>query len=132
MLYDLNNNKFKDYEFLKGRIKTTNIDDWKSIDDLMDDICQIIVGPVWQDDAFIFPTSQSDYQFNAVVHDLIKKHGTLMHLLRGCFMRERAYDVNTLLVSRGRVCLGTYCEHMINFLSDHPDPRYFGEVQTNS
>lgn len=128
MLYDLSNNRFKEYEYLKGRIARTNIDDWNSVSDLMDDICQIIVGPVWRDDEFIFPTDQIDFHFNTAVRDLIASHGTLMELLRGCFMHELMNDPN----AQGRVCLNAYATHMISFLSARPDPRYFGEVQTNS
>lgn len=128
MFYDLSDNRFKDYEYLKERIARTNIDDWDSVNSMMDDICQIIVGPVWRGDTFVFPTNQIDFHFNTAVRDLIASHGTLMQLLRGCFMRDFAYDPS----KPGRVCLNAYALHMISFLSARPDPRYFSEVQTNS
>lgn len=124
-MYDIKNNKLKDYEYIKARLQKTDPNDWKSVVDLVDDLCQINVGIFWRDEKFGFPRDELEVQFNQAIHSLFMENSAELRLIiRGCFMREIAYDANSI----SRLCTNEYAESMINFLTVNPDPRYFNVI----
>lgn len=117
-------NRFRDYDFLKKSLSKVNIDDNVSVLNFYGIICQIKVGPVWNGDNFVYPNCVNEFQFNQVVYKMLSEYGSLMSMLRACFMCELTMNLDEI----SRNCSDDYANHMIDFLSERPDKRYFDVV----